>query len=196
MKKKPKPTAKRKREPYSKGFCASAMTFYAVTYAEIRDVAQKHGYALALHGSLVRDLDVIAVPWVHNASEPFELAKAICEDVGGFIVPDSKGESNPTAKPYGRLAWSIHFGGASKVAGSGRYIDLSVTSKDGLPKEVSTAIKEDAITMLNYADRLRQIAEIMQVAKDRASHSTKRCMADFIFENDAQEIYRLAKGKS
>ena len=48
-----------------------------------------------------------------------------------------------------------------------------------------------------HASRLRQIAEITALAKKRLSFASKRsnlCMADFIFENDAHEIHRLATG--
>ena len=31
------------------------------------DVAREMGYALALHGSMNRDMDLIAVPWVVGA---------------------------------------------------------------------------------------------------------------------------------
>lgn len=117
------------KEPYSKGFCASQMTFYAVTWAEIRKTAHEHGYALTLHGSLTRDLDVVAVPWIEDASNEKVLVEAICETAGGYIPPD---ERNPALKPHGRKAWIICFGGASGEFSSEElptYIDLSVMPK-------------------------------------------------------------------
>lgn len=112
-----------------KGFCASTMTFYAVTFAEIRETARQHGYALALHGSLRSDLDVIAVPWTEDASDEETLVKAIVETAGGFISPDprSRGE-----KPHGRVAWTIHLGGCSGTippTDRATYIDLSIMPK-------------------------------------------------------------------
>lgn len=104
------------------------MTFYAVTYAEIRLVAKEHGYALALHGSLRRDLDVIAVPWTENASDEETLVMAICEAAGGIIIADRPVSSMPN----GRRAWTIHLGGCSgKISPEDRatYIDLSVMPK-------------------------------------------------------------------
>lgn len=109
----------------TKGFCASTMTFYAVTFAEIRLVAKEHGYALALHGSLRSDMDVVAVPWTDTAADEETLVKAICESVGGFILAD-----RPVAnKPHGRRAWTIHLGGCSATVPPterATYIDLSV----------------------------------------------------------------------
>lgn len=107
----------------TKGFCASAMTFYAVTFAKIREVAREHGYALCLHGSLQRDLDVVAVPWVEEASEEEALIKAIVESSGGFVTSGDPVEN----KPHGRRGWKIHFGGHAE--GAARYIDLSVMQK-------------------------------------------------------------------
>jgi hypothetical protein len=114
----------------TKGFCASTMTFYAVTYAEIRLVAKAHGYSLALHGSLQKDLDVIAVPWVENPSDEETLVKAICEAAGGMVLID-----RPVAdKPHGRRAWTIHLGGCSGTVSPterATYIDLSVMPTKG-----------------------------------------------------------------
>lgn len=79
-------------------------------------VAQEHGYALAVHGSLARDFDLIAVPWVEKASPPETLAGAIRDACGGFY---DEGEDYPVDKPHGRQAWVINLGG-------GPYIDLSI----------------------------------------------------------------------
>jgi len=92
---------------------------------QIRKAAQAMGYAIGLHGSVARDIDLIAVPWRDDCYEPQELAEVICwickaETGWGFF---SSGDNNPTVKPHGRLAWSIHMWGT--------YIDLSVTPRAG-----------------------------------------------------------------
>lgn len=110
----------------SKGFCASTMTFYAVTYAELRLVAKKHGYALALHGSLRTDLDIVAIPWVEDCSDEETLVKAIVEACGGAISPNS---GNPGIKSHGRHAWTILLMGCSATVPTSEratYVDLSV----------------------------------------------------------------------
>lgn len=112
-----------------KQFCASTMTFYAVTYAEIRIVARQHGYALALHGSLCRDLDVVAIPWTENASDEITLVKAICEAAGGVLNDTDDPRIN---KPHGRRAHIIHLLGRSATVPPNEratYIDLSVMPK-------------------------------------------------------------------
>lgn len=91
---------------------------YAMLMPGLIALARDHGYALGLHGSLQRDLDLIAVPWTSGAAAPVELAEAVRGHVGGFWNPhDSNGVGG--SKPHGRRCWSIHFGG-------GQYIDLSV----------------------------------------------------------------------
>ena len=110
---------------HEKGFCSAAPSFYAVLYAELRQVALNHGYALAIHGSLHRDLDLIAVPWTDSAAAEETLVKAITEAARGFIQ-----SGNPEEKPHGRHAYTILLGGCSATIPPDQratYIDLSVT---------------------------------------------------------------------
>jgi hypothetical protein len=81
-------------------------------------VARRLGYAIALHGSFQRDLDVVAIPWTDEAVPAEELVEALRVEVHGWLQRDQ--DPNPTVKPHGRLAWSIH-----TEDGVG-YIDLSV----------------------------------------------------------------------
>lgn len=90
--------------------------------------ARAKGYALAVHGSLTRDLDLVAIPWTEEAAPALEVAQALIDASGGFIRERTEGPGHPAGwpgtrdpsqKPHGRLAWSIHLGG-------GPYIDLSV----------------------------------------------------------------------
>jgi hypothetical protein len=100
-----------------------APALYAVLFPDLREIARQHGYALALHGSLLRDLDLVAVPWEEEAAEPEALVEALRQCLAGFIVPDGTpggcydpetGKmvaavvNNPEHKPHGRLAWNIH----------------------------------------------------------------------------------------
>jgi len=78
--------------------------------------AREFGYALALHGSLQRDFDLVAIPWTENATPPIDLVTALCEE---FDVSPNHPIEMPTNKPHGRLAWSIPLWW-------GAYIDLSV----------------------------------------------------------------------
>jgi len=98
----------------------------------LRWVARKHGYALAVHGTLARDIDLVAVPWTSSACDPVFLAMALRDvaaelNKGVALLLDAERADNPDyfydgcpgAKPHGRLCWAWHLGG-------GPYIDLSV----------------------------------------------------------------------
>ena len=93
---------------------------YANYYGILKDIAEEHGYALAVHGTLDRDLDLIAVPWTEDASSPSVLIEAFCKSLGSQSV------STFEQKPHGRAAYSI-------ITGGGGYIDISV-----MPKIINT----------------------------------------------------------
>lgn len=88
---------------------------YVCHLPRITAKAREFGYAIAVHGSLQRDMDLIAVPWSQAATDEEELLKAICETVGGFRLEHQTGAD----KPHGRRAWTIHLG-------AGLFIDLSI----------------------------------------------------------------------
>lgn len=91
---------------------------YEALVPTIREVARAVGYAIGAHGSLTRDLDLIAAPWTDTAVEAETLVEAIRVAVDGVVLTTSPAP-NPERKPHGRRAWSINLGGAA-------YIDLSV----------------------------------------------------------------------
>lgn len=91
-------------------------------YKLFSQVARKHGYALAVHGTLLRDVDLIAVAWVPNCKAPSTLMKAlhgIVRAMAGSEQMYVRINKKPEVKPHGRLAWSLYF---SRDA----YLDISV----------------------------------------------------------------------
>ena len=98
---------------------------YACIYHGLAEVARNLGYALAIHGSVLTDLDLIAVPWTDSAVEPLELMYAIKDHCGKCgINNDEHGNEHhgPAPKPHGRMAWKLHMH-------SGGAVDLSVMPK-------------------------------------------------------------------
>lgn len=97
--------------------------FYRSRLPAIREAARQQGYAIGVHGSLRRDLDLIAAPWRDGASDADTLAAAIQRAACGFENERYQWER----KPLGRLAvsmpicWTHRHG----VASDG-HIDLSV----------------------------------------------------------------------
>ena len=78
--------------------------YAAATYPELAQIARSHGYALAVHGSLARDLDIIAIPWVENADEP----QAVIDDILEKFAVNLIGEIGH--KPHGRIAYTLSIG--------------------------------------------------------------------------------------
>jgi len=132
----------------------------------LRVKARDLGYALAIHGSMRRDFDIVAVPWVAEVASPEVLVEAIRKVVGGAIAAgDGRG---PCSKPHGRLAWSIHLGG-------GPYIDLSITPRvapEIEPMRVALVHLQTAISGIPVDDQ-----GVFAVGEARFS---ARCMLDEI----------------
>ncbi len=95
--------------------------WYVMAYTKLDRIAWRHGYALALHGSMARDLDLIAVPWTDDADAPEKLL----ESIRRFIVAGAgKNVSTqipmPHKKPHGRIAYAF------PVGYDGHYLDVSI----------------------------------------------------------------------
>lgn len=88
---------------------------YACLYPKLAAIAREHGYALAMHGSLVADCDLIAVAWVAEAASHDTLAAALAKRAGGYLILDQWTEP----RPAGVRKHIIHLGG-------GPYLDLAV----------------------------------------------------------------------
>ena len=80
----------------------------------IWQVAHDHGYAVGLHGSMKRDCDLIAVPWVEAHATAEALIEALCSALNAHEV----GPREP--KPNGRIAVNL------QIDGWFRLIDLSI----------------------------------------------------------------------
>lgn len=119
---------------HNKATAKAARILYRRSIDDIRDAAEKAGYAIAVHGSLSRDVDMVAIPWTDDALSAkwiVRIVEAVLRQVFGWAKV-SNGASCvdgqwvqcqvPEPKPHGRMAWSIHVGGAA----SGSYVDLSV----------------------------------------------------------------------
>lgn len=67
---------------------------------KIRSAARGCGYAIGVHGSMQRDLDLIAVPWIENHASRDALAKEIHFAACGLSMKQYQWER----KPLGRFA--------------------------------------------------------------------------------------------
>ncbi|TXH84851.1 MAG: hypothetical protein E6Q77_01845 [Rhizobium sp.] len=85
----------------------------------IRSAALFKGYAVAVHGSLKRDIDLIAIAWTDQASPVDDLIHTIKGAVAG-VLGNCITLGEPGKKPHGRIAYTlIHPGHLGEI-------DLSV----------------------------------------------------------------------
>jgi hypothetical protein len=101
-----------------KGKCMSDMIslVYATMLPGLKKIAEKHGYALSIHGSMLRDFDLVAIPWTHECSPGADLIKAIADALSCYQGGPVTG---PEQKPHDRQAWIIPLG-------AGLALDISV----------------------------------------------------------------------
>jgi len=92
--------------------------FYACMWGDLRTAALDCGWALALHGSLNTDMDIMAMPWTEDAKPVEDMVKALS---GCFTEsPFAKDHCTPhRTKPHGRVVYTMSIWGNF-------YLDISV----------------------------------------------------------------------
>lgn len=92
---------------------------YVSLYPHLARIANEHGYALAAHGSFISDMDLVAIPWAEEVSEPSLLMEAFAHYLKIFTDVFGLELDGPSQKPHGRIAWKLQ-------TGFGSAVDLSV----------------------------------------------------------------------
>jgi len=96
------------------------MPIWYVTYFGIlQEEARKRGYALAVHGSVKRDLDLILVPWIDDATPHIDVLNAFCDILDFHYGPNNQPYTSKEDKPHNRVAYTVS-------VGCGGYLDISV----------------------------------------------------------------------
>lgn len=93
-------------------------TFYAVLWHDFRLAAREKGWALALHGSMASDLDIMAMPWTEDARPVQEMIEAVNDCIGKTVWMDRNLQPS-IGKPHGRIVYTINIMGDF-------YVDISV----------------------------------------------------------------------
>lgn len=115
---------------------AQLKKYYLSLLPDIRRIAREHGYAVGLHGSVQRDLDLIIVPWIKKPKKPESLVIAIEEHLK--LTPHKrswwKEDCLRAGKPLGRKTYSIHIGwwGKRMVLVKGRKDGYKVPKYNGV----------------------------------------------------------------
>jgi hypothetical protein len=87
---------------------------YCALYPELAEIARKHGYALAIHGSMARDFDLICIPWVDAPSTPGAVIDEITDTFAirriGTLTPMKQGRVAQTLSVgFGECALDLSF---------------------------------------------------------------------------------------
>lgn len=87
---------------------------YCALYPDLAKICRSHGYALAIHGSLARDMDLICVPWIEQPSDPMTVIKEITTRFAIKLIKEEV-----SMHLHGRQVWTL------AIAFGECFIDLS-----------------------------------------------------------------------
>jgi hypothetical protein len=104
-------------------------SFYAYCFHDLKVIAKNFGYNLVLHGSLNRDLDLIAIPWQNEIKDDFSMIQSFDQFLNGSY---SKQKENYmfSILPGNRKSYVINLNRGGKwnnYRDQEYYIDISVT---------------------------------------------------------------------
>ena len=121
---------------------ANNAPIYIGAYKELAEIARSHGYAMAVHGSVARDLDLICIPWIEEAAAPQTVVDEITTKFAFKEI-----DKPPRVREHGRLVYtlSISFGDC--------FIDLSFMPRaDDLRARLETVEAETRERCAKVAD--------------------------------------------
>lgn len=171
-------------------------SFYLSRLPVIREAAKEHGYAIGLHGSTVRDFDLMAMQWQEGASDKDTLAHAIAIAACG-ITRD--GDYQWEQKPRGRFAvsipicWTDHSNPDFKDKLSLGHIDLSVIEQFAATSQAQAPSKP--YSKFGSKALCTRIAENFQ-AVSKTADGTVDLIKEALPEFRQQDDYLLAHGAS
>lgn len=105
-------------------------SLYAFYFERLKVIAQDYGYNLVLHGSMNRDLDLIAIPWGETIRDYRAMLLDFSLVLGGSILNESDEDRKRfREKFHGRECWIINLNRGSKETDyldPQYYIDISI----------------------------------------------------------------------
>lgn len=118
-------------------------SLYAFYFEVIKEIGLKYGYNIVLHGSMNRDLDLIAIPWIENIGDKDLMIDEVAKTIGGEVMMTNRSVDNIdgdrfSQHPHGRIIYVININRDFKMAHNSMvvkveeysdpqyYIDISV----------------------------------------------------------------------
>ena len=120
-------------------------SLFAVYFEPLKEIAIRYGYNLVIHGSLNRDMDLIAIPWQEEIDSHLLMIGEMAKFMGGEIALFNESRHTDgtivgdvfTHKPHGRICYVINIFRGGYLSGGGfadmtyfkdpqYYLDISV----------------------------------------------------------------------
>lgn len=110
-------------------------SLYAYYFLSLKEIALKYGYNLVLHGSLHRDLDLVAIPWQKELGNHESMINEFVNHLGGSLmlnmrrIEGDKVAGDPyTTTHHGRMQYVINInrGDMYSPIDPQYYLDISV----------------------------------------------------------------------
>ena len=106
--------------------------FYANCYYYLKKIANVYGYNLVIHGSLDRDLDLVAIPWKKELGNCDTMIMEFAMFLGGTIMDQYDEHDNLRMfgnMNHGRINYIINLNRRRDSEGEDLqyYLDISVT---------------------------------------------------------------------
>jgi len=120
--------------------------FYTYCYEELKIIAKRYGYNLVIHGSMNRDMDLIAIPWVDPMLGTVDsMIQEFAEYLDATIMKMS--DSQKYCFPHGRYSYVLEMCRATYNHKKGEwnedkqyYLDISI-----IPSQLTTNKSTDNI---------------------------------------------------
>ena len=108
---------------------------YTIFFEQLKLIALEYGYNLVIHGSMARDLDLIAIPWTDTPKDEWLMLQDFHEYLTGMkhTYPTKDGKPEYTILPGGRKSYTISLnrgdrnGEWVRFADQEYYLDISIT---------------------------------------------------------------------
>lgn len=106
---------------------------YTIFYHELKQIAELYGYNLVIHGSMNRDMDLIAIPWTDEPRDEFKMIQEFEKYLCGRLFEKTNRPTVPQRLPGGRNSYTISLNRGNKHGEWIRfedqeyYLDISVT---------------------------------------------------------------------
>jgi len=106
-------------------------SFYTYCFEELKIIAKRYGYNLVIHGSMNRDMDLIAIPWNVLFGTVDSMIEEFADYLHASIMPLT--EKQKYCFPHGRYSYILEMRRSFPIFGDKEweqdkqwYLDISV----------------------------------------------------------------------